>query len=479
MITLTAQDIADVTSGQLRCDPATEVFSGVTTDSREVSAGYLFVAKPGETTDGHHFIPKALDSGATLVLCEREVQVNGKVVPSIIVKDVILAMGLIAAEIVKRLRTHNNMKVVAITGSAGKTTTKDLLNAIFSQVGPTVAPQGSYNSEVGVPLTVFKCTEETQYLVVEMGADAIGNIRYLCNMVHPDVGVVLIVGTAHAGGFGGADKIAIAKGEMVEDLGPDQIAVLNADDAQVAAMKNRTKAPICWFSSQDKELDNVVVARNVKIDDFSYPHCDLIFPDGSSQHIDGHLMGEHHVTNMLAAAAAAYSIGINTKDIAQALNTKQDMSKWRMQRDESPAGFTVINDAYNANPESMKAALQTLAKVGQGRRTWAVLGEMLELGDDVIEQHDSIGRQVVRLNISKLLVVGQGAKAIFNAAHLEGSWGNEAYFAEDFAEAKKILLQELLPDDVVLFKSSNGSKLGYLGEEILELPPSDFKNMQE
>ncbi|MFT4245080.1 MAG: UDP-N-acetylmuramoyl-tripeptide--D-alanyl-D-alanine ligase [Micrococcaceae bacterium] len=479
MIRLTAQEIAKATDGKLLADAELVVSAGVTTDSREITDGYLFVAKPGETADGHNFIPKALELGATLILAEREVKQDGEVVPSVIVDDVVIAMGKLAAEVVKKARKANDLKIVGITGSAGKTTTKDLLSAIFSLDGETVAPQGSFNSEVGVPLTVFRVTENTKYLVVEMGANAVGNIRYLCDMVHPNVGVVLCVGTAHAGEFGGVENIALTKGEMVEDFGKDNFAVLNADDGAVVKMQERTQAPITWFGTNENlkiaEKDNKIIAKNIELDELSYPHFDIEFPNEETKHIDAKIMGAHHISNLLAASAAAFNLGIKPSMIVKALNTKNSMSKWRMQLDKHQAGFTVINDAYNANPESMKASLQALAHLGEKKRAWAVLGEMLELGDESALRHDEVGRTVVRLNIPKLIVIGSGAKALYNAAQLEGSWGDEAYYADNFDEAKKVLFEEVESDDVVLFKSSNGSGLGLLGEDILQQPATAFK----
>lgn len=486
MIALDAHQVAQITGGTvlgLQDSAPAPVIQHVTTDSREVAAGTLFVAKPGDVTDGHKFVGAAFAAGAELALVQRPVMdESGAQYPSVQVPDVVEAMGALAAWVVAHLRElhgagADGVKVVGITGSVGKTTTKDLLRAIFESVGPTVAPQGSYNGEVGVPLTVFTATPETRYLVVEMGATHIGNIEYLCNMVHPDVGVVLCVGTAHAGEFGGVENIAIAKGELVEALGPDGVAVINQDDPRVRTMHSRTQAPVVFFSA---DTDTSVLppraqrvwATDVTTDDDGHPTLMLHFPDGSQHRVVSGLIGAHHVSNVLAAATAAFVSGVPAAQIASVLQNRAAGSRWRMERTERADGVTVINDAYNANPQSMRAALQTLAALGRptgnhaARRTWAVLGGMLELGELSVQEHDSIGRQVVRMNISKLVAVGETARPMYNAAHLEGSWGNEATWVADADSAEELLTRELAPGDIVLFKSSNAAGMKILGDKI-------------
>lgn len=487
MIALDAAEIARITGGTLcgLADSPTDqlpVIDHVTTDSREVRPGTLFVAKPGEITDGHRFVSTAFDAGAVLALVEHEVRDEaGAVFPSVCVADVVEAMGTLAAWVVEHVRNHHaalghEVKVIGVTGSVGKTTTKDLLRAIFESVGPTVAPQGSYNGEVGVPLTVFTATENTQYFVVEMGATHVGNIKYLCDMVKPDVGVVLCVGNAHAGEFGGVENIAVAKGELVEALSGDGVAVLNADDYRVRDMHSRTQAPVMFFGAGNHEelptQTQWVRASDVQLNDHGHPTFTLHFPDGSEHRITSGLIGAHHVTNILAAATAAYAANISAEHIASVVQKLGAGSRWRMERTERADGVTVINDAYNANPQSMRAALQTLADLGRetkdrpARRTWAVLGGMLELGDLSVPEHDAIGRYVVRMNISKLVAVGQAARPMYDAAHLEGSWGNEATWVQDAHTARELLDKELTCGDIVLFKSSNAAGLKNLGDEI-------------
>ncbi|MEV8082144.1 UDP-N-acetylmuramoyl-tripeptide--D-alanyl-D-alanine ligase [Pseudarthrobacter oxydans] len=471
MIAFTAAEIADITKGRLDADPGITPLS-VVTDSREAAPGSLYVAKPGEYADGHDFIAAAFAAGATLALVERPVAgPDGAAYPSIVVPDAVLAMGALAAEAVRRIRAaraaaNGELTVIGITGSAGKTTTKDLLAGILSLHGNTVAPRGSYNGEIGVPLTVFTAGTDTRYLVIEMGATGVGHISYLADMVKPDIGVVLGVGTAHAGEFGGVDNIALAKGELVEALAASGTAVINLDDDRVSAMRARTSASVVGFSAEGR-TDAAVQALNADTNTDGNPEFDLLLPgEDTPHHVKSRLIGAHHTGNLLAAAAAARAAGIAGADIAAALSSQAAASRWRMERTERADGVTIINDAYNANPESMRAALRTLADLGQGRRTWAVLGAMLELGEDSIREHTAVGTQVVRLNISRLVVVGREARALYVSAVQEGSWGDECFFAETAEEAYELLNAELEPGDLVLFKSSNSVGLRHLGDRI-------------
>ncbi|MBP2414982.1 UDP-N-acetylmuramoyl-tripeptide--D-alanyl-D-alanine ligase [Arthrobacter stackebrandtii] len=487
MIDFSAAQIAELTNGTLTAgtDPALRIdVAAIATDSRELAPGGMYVAKAGENADGHDFLAAAFAAGAVLALAERAVPADdaGTPFPAVIVADAVLAMGTLAAAVVSRIREHSALDVIGITGSAGKTTTKDLLQGILSQAGETVAPVGSYNGEVGVPLTVFRAVETTRYLIIEMGATKMGQISYLANIVHPDLGVVLGVGSAHAGEFGSIDNIATAKGELVAALAPSGRAVLNFDDGRVRAMAARSAAPITFFSSADAEAApeagagsanraaaGTVQARGVRTNADGHPEFDLSFPGTpGSFAVSSRLLGLHHVANLLAAAATAHALGVAPSAITDSLNSQGPVSRHRMERTDRSDGVTVINDAYNANPESMRAALRTLAELGGSgtRRTWAVLGEMLELGTDSVLEHDLVGRVAVRLNISRLLVVGAGARAMHVGAVMEGSWGDESMFVPDADAAEAVLRAELAPGDIVLFKSSNGAGLRFLGDRI-------------
>ncbi|MFF2993952.1 UDP-N-acetylmuramoyl-tripeptide--D-alanyl-D-alanine ligase [Streptomyces sp. NPDC057950] len=457
MIALSLAEIAAVVGGQTHDipDPALQVTGPVVRDSREVEPGSLFVAFAGERVDGHDFARAVVEAGAVAVLASRPVGV-----PAIVVEDVQTALGALARHVVERL----GATLVALTGSAGKTSTKDLIAQVLRSKAPTVFTPGSLNNEIGLPLTALTATEETKYLVLEMGARGIGHIRYLADLTPPKIGLVLNVGTAHIGEFGGREQIAQAKGELVEGLPEDGAAVLNADDPLVRAMASRTKARVVLFG-ESGEAD--VRAENVRLTDLGQPAFRLHTPSGCSD-VTMRLYGEHHVSNALAAAAVAHELGMSADEIARALSEAGSLSRWRMEVTERPDGVTVVNDAYNANPESMRAALRALVAMGRGRRTWAVLGQMAELGDEALAEHDAIGRLAVRLNVSKLVAVGgREASWLQLGAYNEGSWGEESVHVSDAQAAVDLLRSELRPGDVVLVKASRSVGLERVAQALL------------
>lgn len=458
MIALSLAEIATVVGGQTYDipDPAIMVTGPVVRDSREVAPGSLFVAFVGERVDGHDYAADVVAAGAVAVLASRPVGV-----PAIVVDDVQAALGALARHVVKRL----GATLVALTGSVGKTSSKDLLAQVLRRKAPTVFTPGSLNNEIGLPLTALSATDETRFLVLEMGARGIGHIRYLAELTPPKIGLVLNVGTAHIGEFGGREQIAIAKGELVEALPEDGAAVLNADDPLVRAMASRTKARVILFGEAD---DADVRAENVRLTGNGQPSFALHTPSGCSD-VTLRLYGEHHVSNALAAAAVAHELGMSVEEIALALSEAGTLSRWRMEVTERPDGVTVVNDAYNANPESMRAALRALAAMGKGRRTWAVLGHMAELGDEGLAEHDAVGRLAVRLNVSKLVAVGgREASWLQLGAYNEGSWGEESVHVSDAQAAIDLLRSELRPGDVVLVKASRSVGLEKVATALLD-----------
>ena len=472
---MTANEIAHVLSGELYgISGDVELSAGVVTDSRQVAPGDIFVARRGEHADGIDFASAAIDAGAALIIAEAVPTVEGEYLPTVHVSDATTALGELARHSVEGLRTEGELTVVAITGSAGKTTVKDLISDVLSGQKETVWPPNSYNNEVGVPLTALRATETTRFLVVEMGARSSGNLTYLTSLVRPDIGVELNVGTAHSGIFGSVENTARAKAELVNSLRPGGWAVLNANDQRVADMHENLAegVHVLWFSAVETGRMPLVWASDVVTDASGMPSFTLHVPESEPVSVELALLGEHNVSNALAAAAVAHLCGVETKAIATTLSTSGAASRWRMELVDSPQGVTVINDAYNANPDSMRASLKTLATMGRGdeqhasRKTVAVLGEMLELGDDSASAHDEIGRLVVRLNIDRTIVVGEGARPIYTAASHEGSWGNEAVWVPSVADARELLNSELGGGEIVLFKSSHDAGLRYLGDEI-------------
>jgi UDP-N-acetylmuramoyl-tripeptide--D-alanyl-D-alanine ligase len=461
VIALTLAEIADALGGRLVRGAADSVVSGsVETDSRLVTPGSVFFALPGETTDGALFAPAAIEAGAALVIAEQELGGDGAL---LVVEDGVLALAALARTVVARVRALGRLKVVAITGSNGKTTTKNLLRAILVADGPTVAPEGSFNNHVGAPITMLRIDETTEYLLVEMGASKVGEIARLVAIVTPDIGIVLKVGLAHAGEFGGIDAIQRAKSEMVTDLPADAVALLHGDDPRVAEMAGMTAARVVRFGLGD--------ANDVRADDVEATATGTTFDylaDGSRHPVTLRILGEHHVTNALAALAAARELGVPAARAIAAIEEVPRAERWRMELLAPGDGVTVINDAYNASPDSTAAALKTLAQITRGGpgRSIAVLGEMAELGEYAQEEHDRIGRLAVRLNIGQLVVVGERARHIHAAAGLEGSWDGESVFVADPDEAYAFLRGELKPGDVVLVKSSKSAGLRFLGDRL-------------
>jgi UDP-N-acetylmuramoyl-tripeptide--D-alanyl-D-alanine ligase len=453
-------EIAEAVGGQLvGVEPAAVVDGAVVIDSRDAGAGGLFVALPGERVDGHDFVGTATVAGVTAALTTRPVEGS----PCIVVDDTQRALGDLARFVVGRLP---ELTVVALTGSTGKTSTKDLIGQLIGPYGETVSPEGSFNNEIGHPLTALRATASTKYLVAEMGARHAGDITYLCGITPPTVGLVLNVGTSHIGEFGSQDNIALAKGELIEAVKPGGTAVQNADDHRVAGMRSRTAERVLTFG-EAPEAD--VRAADVKLDAEGRPAFTLHIGDVSAA-VQLQLIGEHHVANALAAAAVALAVGLTPEQIADGLNSAERVSAARMELTERADGVTIINDAFNANPDSTRAALKSLVAIGRSRgaRTWAVLGEMLELGDTSADEHDAIGRLVVRLDVNRLVVVGEGAKPIHLGASLEGSWGNESTFVATIPEALELLRDELRAGDVVLVKSTKAAKLRSLADALVE-----------
>ncbi len=466
MIDLTLTEIAAATNGRLLAGSAHAdlVVSGVAdTDSRLITPGDIFVAKPGEETDGHLFAEAAVANGAALLIVERELPVA---VPQILVEDSVTALGALATEVIRRVRSHGVLRIVGITGSNGKTTTKNLLAAVLERVGETVSPKASFNNEVGAPITMLRVTDSTRFLVAEMGASGIGEIARLIRMAKPDIGVVLKVGLAHAGEFGGIEATVTAKTEMVSDLLPDDVAILNLDDARVAGMADATRARVLWFGLDDRAA---VRATDV-VATASGTAFTLHLPDGSSAPVSFKVLGEHHVMNALAAAAAAFELGVPIDVVVDALESVSRAERWRMEPLGGRDGVSIINDAYNASPDSMSAAIRTLAQIGAERgRTIAVLGAMSELGDWAGEEHDRIGLQVVRLGIGRLVVVGPEARRMHITAINEGSWDGESVYFPTADEAFDYLSTEIAAGDTVLVKSSNAAGLRFLGDRLGEL----------
>ena len=490
MIPLTLHEVAQVTGGRVHpggSDGAAgslTVTGPVVTDSREVLPGSLYVARRGDHADGHDYLAAAAERGAVGALTTRE----SDILPCVVLDEdperlserpdrppydaVTRGFAQLGRAVVERCTTRDGLRVVAITGSSGKTSTKDLMAQVAAGLGPTLAPQASYNSEVGVPLTVCRLTEDTAYLVAEMGASGPGHIAHLTEVAPPHVAVVLNVGSAHLGEFGSREAIARAKSELVRALTPEGLAVLNADDTALAATMSavaREQGARIVLVGRAEDAD--VRAGDVRTDEDGRPTFRLHGPGTPAEGVPVtlRLVGEHHVGNALAVAAVAHEWGMPWEQVAQALGAAGPRSRWRMEVTERPDGVTIVNDAYNANPDSTAAALRALAAMRRdGGRTVAVLGGMLELGADSDQEHAQVGALAAELGVDHLVTVGELAEPAATA-YLEGG-GAEATFLPDRHEAHAFLVDHLAPADVVLLKSSRDSGLRLLGDELAGLP---------
>jgi UDP-N-acetylmuramoyl-tripeptide--D-alanyl-D-alanine ligase len=458
VIRLTAGEVAGAVGGALTGDAAAEVTGKVTVDSRTVAPGDLFVALPGERVDGHDFLAAAAAAGAAAALVSRP----DPALPGVAVDDPVAGLGRLAAAVHARL-TARGLRTVGITGSSGKTSTKDLLGQVLAAVAPTVSPPGSFNNDIGLPLTVLDADEQTRFLVLEMGARGPGHIARLCAVARPQVGVVLNVGSAHLGEFGSADGVARAKGELVEALAEDGTAVLNADDPRVLAMAARTRARVV---TTGRGADADVRASDVVLDEQARARFTLT-AQGESHPVALQVVGEHQVANALSAAAAALALGLSPAQVAGALSAAAPRSRWRMEVTRRGDGVTVVNDAYNANPESMRAALAALAGL-PGRRRIAVLGAMAELGPGAPAEHERLGRDAAAAGTDLIVAVGADAVGIADGAVAAGRRaGEESVHVPDRTAARDLLDDLLRPGDVVLVKASRSYGLERLAADLL------------
>lgn len=448
MIAMKASEIASVIQGTLHGDDVT-VTEAAVINSAEAKPGSLFLAIKGERVDGHDYVADAHSHGAVLTLSTKEV--DG---PHIVVTDVVVALGKLAQYVRSNLL---NLIVIGITGSQGKTTTKELLTAVLSSAAPTVAPHGNFNNEIGAPLSLLHCTEETKYCIVEMGARHSGDIAHLCSIAQPNIGVVLKVGTAHLGEFGSVEKIAETKSELISSLSADAVGILGTYDEYTPKMAGLHKGKNITFG-EEAECD--IRATDIEVRE-GRAHFDLVTPEGRST-VGLRIVGLHQVANALAVAAVATVLGLSLDQIASGLSTAESHAKWRMEIHELPS-LVLINDAYNASPEAMAAALQTLVHFAQerGGESWAFLGKMHELGESSDADHAAIGTLASELGIDHLVCVS----APQYGARIAAGDATTVHLCADKSEALTVA-SNINPGDVVLVKASRSEKLEELAEAI-------------
>ncbi|MFZ9308770.1 MAG: UDP-N-acetylmuramoyl-tripeptide--D-alanyl-D-alanine ligase [Candidatus Nanopelagicales bacterium] len=432
-------EIASIVEGTLSGSDAD--ITSIATDSRNLKPGALFIALHGSNFDGHDFVEDAISKGAVAVLVSRPVPGT-----HIHVSNTLIALGQIAATYRKSLPAT----VIAITGSSGKTSTKDLMACALSPFGLVVKSERSLNNEIGVPLTILQADSSTDFLILEMGMRGLGQIDYLTKIASPNVSVLLNAGSAHLSELGSRENILKAKSEIFHNMVEPKIKITSADDARLVELGSNLETPMVFFGQSTSA--NVCI-EDLSISENGFPSSNIKI-HGETTNLTIPRVGEHQMLNAAAVIAVIGALKLDLPRALQSLSGCKDSEKWRMQIIELQNDITVINDAYNANPESMRAGLRALKDYAKKRRTWAVLGEMLELGETSLEEHDALGRLCVRLDVSKTLAVGQSARSIQLGASLEGSWNQESIFAETVEQAIDVLIHEVQPGDVVFIKAS-------------------------
>lgn len=462
MIASRLSEVAAVVGGSLVGEDVT-VTGAAYYDSRTPSPGGLYVAIVGARSDGHDFA-----EGAHAVLGSRPTSA-----PTVVVPDPLAALARLARH---QLGLPHAPTVLAMTGSQGKTGTKDYLAAVLRHVhgdDAVVATAANNNNELGVPITVLKAGPRTTHLVVEMGARGVGHIAELCRIAPPRLAAVLNVGSAHLSEFGSREAIAQGKGEIVEALPADGVAVLNADDPLVAAMRPRTRARVLTFGVEGDVRWRDLRTGQLGSTTFELGHAGRWTTVRLAQ------PGAHQVLNAAAAAALAIGDGADLEAVADALSGAGPASRWRMEVAERADGLVVVNDAYNANPESVRAALEALVSMAgdaaSRRRTVAVLGVMLELGPEHDSGHRSVGRAARELGVDVVVVVGseaagiaEGAEGTGEAGEAGGAHGPLVVRTEGRDGAVDWVRQNARPEDVVLVKASRGAALELVAEAIME-----------
>ena len=451
MIPLTLEEISvAINAATLNLDSNLKVTGKVVIDSRKVSQGDLFVAINGEKVDGHDFCHEAIKKGAIAVISSKELVG----IPTLLVKEgnaasknvdqpTVIALGKLASYLLMKLP---NIFKIAVTGSSGKTTTKDLLFDLGNLIGPTVAPVGSYNNEIGMPQTILECDEKTKVLILEMGAREVGNIKKLCQIAKPDTSILLNIGSAHIEIFGSRELILKTKSEIIECLNAEDVAVLNHEDETFS--KQKTKAKVVSFGLSGADVS----AKNVVLNDKAQASYELEF-EGKVSQVNLKLVGAHQVSNSLAAAAVFLKKGLDIDLVAKTLSNSVAKSKWRMQVEVNSKNVTVINDSYNANPESMKAAIRTLKQAGADKETFIIVGEMLELGSDSKQMHEEVADLIQKLDVKKTLVVGNGAKIVSDYLS-NNAYKGRLEFCMDIDSAISKTKEMVEINDVVLVKAS-------------------------
>jgi len=444
---LSLEMVLEATGGRLQ-GPTDSInglsFTAVSTDSRSVRAGELFVALKGQRYDGHDFVVEAMRRGAAAAIVSEPIAAAGAGAAVLIqVNDTLEAMGRIAAA----HRSRFALPVVAITGSVGKTTTKEMTAQILSQRFRVLKTEENYNNEIGVPLTALKLEPSHQAAVFEIAMRGPGEIAWLARIIKPGIGLVTNISVTHIERLGSIGAIAAAKAELLREMSADSAAILNADDDNSRAMQAAARGKVVTFGV-NRPAD--VTAREVSVGPTGAAQFRLVTGKGESL-VRLAVPGRHNVANALAAAAAALQAGASMEDARLGLESAA-LGKHRLQIITSARGFTILDDCYNANPDSMIAALEVLGEL-QARRRMAVLGDMLELGPKADEMHRLVGREAAKCGLALLVVAGDFARQLREGA-LEGMAEDQVIAAGDVGQCAEIILRAAGPGDAVLVKAS-------------------------
>jgi UDP-N-acetylmuramoyl-tripeptide--D-alanyl-D-alanine ligase len=457
---------AQVVSG--RTDAAVQ---GVFTDSRAPAPGALFVALVGDNHDGSDFAAQAARDGAAAVLVPSQAasRVGAQLAGSNAALLAALDTGRALGQLGRAWRSHlPDVRVVCITGSTGKTSTKELIASVLETGGPTLKTEGNLNNEVGVPLTLLRLLPAHRYAAIEAGMNHLGEIARLASYVDPDVGIVTNVGPVHLEGCGSIEGVASAKGELFHALRDGGTAVANADDARVLAQARLSRRRMLTFGAHVTSHVRLVSAHH------GGPglRVELLFPDGKMRMAELHLIGTHNGHNAAAAAAVGLAVGLDPERIVRGLGNARTPGR-RMRPVRLPGGGLLIDDCYNANPQSTKAALLTLTHLvrSQGRAI-AVLGDMLELGPTELDLHRDVGRFAAGAGLALLVCFGERARAIGEGAVEGGVKLENVRYATDPLEAVEIVRREARPEDVILIKGSRGMKMERISDPLAGVAPA-------
>lgn len=454
-ISITTDDVQKATGGKLLCGDPSAVFNAVRIDSRSVRTGNLFIAIEGENHDGHTFIPDVIRQGVRGVIIDRNKSAEldnflaaDPAITCVTVNDTVRALGDLAVH----QRVRCNARVIGITGSNGKTTTRRMIATIFGGSCETLASRGSYNNEIGLPLTLLKVEPKHQWIVLELGMNHFGEIRRLSAICRPNIGLITNIAPCHLEGVGSIEGVVKAKAEILENLQPGGTVILNRDDPHLTQLAARTDKKVLFFGESEK-----AEIRGHSIEDSGQDIRFTLISPGSETRVNLPVAGRFMVNNALAAAAVGYSAGLSNEDIQKGLSRFRPVAG-RMNVISTDRGMTLIDDTYNANPGSMAAAIRTLVTLAGSNRSILVVGDMLELGDNADRLHYEIGKLAGRTAITRLYATGPHAGIVVKGA-LAGGMARQGVMTGEKETIVEELKNELKFGDWILVKGSRGSAM--------------------